>query len=495
MLAKNHSHTAEEVAGFELEDIQHALELGLDDFVFAYSPTAMRAVCERSPLALRLLHGHLMDRLASCKEDASAYYERRGFARLLTNQEWLKKMERIVRGVAACEVFLVDVDECGYAEARAAEDRRLEKRAADTENRCQKEQASLQVRQLAHGVRESVLITSISHLAGRHDGIREVAVEIQPPSSQVTDALPLLGDTVFLDAKFYNGQLHMSNLIIGSRLLTIGTSTRRSWTVSNPLGVSRISGVKAGTTTIEYVGEELRVQEIETWVTALRFGTRARYEGGERLPLGADVQLSEKEMLKSMKRGDSGPDYRALRKQISRLQTAKLLITTTYPRLIEAIAASMPEDKDAQAARHTNFLRIVVTLLGDSTSSAIESAPGTITITIPTRIRVLFGKGLSSWFKEEDYYSLKSPTARRLFLLYGRHVRPYPFTLEELREYLGSRMDDEPLRKAINTAHKELHARGLILEVPRYKLNQDRLGAKTYHVELVHARSAELLVP
>lgn len=488
---KTCAYTSEEVAEFEVDDIQLLCDLGLDDSVFTYSPNAIRAICERSPQARRLLQQKIVDRLASCKEDERTSYGRPGFIRHLSDREWLGKIGKILRGVAAGDVFLVDEDECGYAEARALEDLRLEKKAVDRENRRKKAQEYLQTKKL---VEEGVLDTHMSPLTSQHDNNEQISNEI-PISLGVIDKSSLPRDAIFLETKFYSGQLHVSNLIIGSRLLTMGTSTRRSWTISNPLAVSRISGVQAGTTTIEYVGEELRVQEIETWATALRFGSCAKYEDGERLPLGADVQLSEKEMLKAMKRGDSGPDYKALRKQISRLQTAKLIVITTYPRLIESITAAMPEDKDAQGALQTGRLRIVVSLLGDSTSSAKENAPGTITITIPAKIRALFGKGLSSWFKEADYYSLKSPTARRLFLLYGRHARPYPFTLEELREFLGSRMEDVALRKAINTAHKELHASGLILEVPHYKLNQQRLGAKTYHVELVRAPSTELSLP
>jgi hypothetical protein len=483
-------YTLEQVELLELDDIKGIIGSGEHDFLFAYSPDAMRKICEQSAAAQRLLETKLTELFASTSQDAAPLYKREGFKRPMSDREWLGKILRIIRGVAAGEIFVMDVDEVGYAEARAAlEERRAAREARAALKEAQRLEALRQIQPKALTPQERndepLAEHSPHEQAGipvARDGGKHQETTYRPTSDTSTEQSPT--DVVLFDVHFYRGQLQVSNLVTGSRLLTIGKGARKSWSASNPLVVSRISGVRAETTTIEYVGEELRVSDIETWVTALRYGAQAKDAQGARLPLGTDVQLREIDMLKAMRRGDSTPEYKSLRGQVLRLQNAKIIITTTYSRLIEAIAVAMPDDKDAQTALETKRLHVVVSLLGDSTSAAKRNAPGTFTITIPSRVRALFGKGLSVWFKEDEYYSLKSPTARRLFLLYDRHARPHPFTLAELQEFLGAKMADAPLRQAINVAHKELFAKRLISEVPKYKLNEERPGAKSYHIKL-----------
>jgi hypothetical protein len=137
---------------------------------------------------------------------------------------------------------------------------------------------------------------------------------------------------------------------------------------------------------------------------------------------------------------------------------------------------------EAQKARQTGKLQVTVSLLGDSSTST-PNKKGCHLVHIPPNVRALFGKGLSSWFREDAYYGLKNSTARRLYLLYGRHVDPRPFTLPELREYLGMGFErDDKLLKAIEKAHAEMFAKGYLVGAAapaystRYPKTADGLG-------------------
>jgi hypothetical protein len=276
----------------------------------------------------------------------------------------------------------------------------------------------------------------------------------EPDAATGGDAIPIEGP-VCLKTKLYNGQLNVSHLFCGSQLLSGSRHTRGDYSAKNPLLVNRISGIKAGTTTVTYQGEELRTPDVETWVAIVRLGAE--------LPLGTPLHLREGQMLKALRRSDGDRNYIALRAQLRRLQNAKLTIATKYPKLIDSIAAALPEDVEAQKARQTGELQITVSLLGDSSTSTLNKK-GCHLVHIPPNVRALFGKGLSSWFREDAYYGLKNSTARRLYLLYGRHVDPLPFTLPELREYLGMGFErDDKLLKAIEKAHEEMFVKGYLV--------------------------------
>jgi hypothetical protein len=143
----------------------------------------------------------------------------------------------------------------------------------------------------------------------------------------------------------------------------------------------------------------------------------------------------------------------------------------------------MPEDKGVQEALSSGRLEIVIPMLGGSSNGSKEGRRGTIHVTIPKDVRALFGKGLSSWFAEDRYYKLRSPTARRLFLLYGRHKDPWPFTKDELREYLGSTMErDSDFNKILELAFRQLVKTGFFASMPTYIPSERRHGVEAYAV-------------
>ena len=116
-------------------------------------------------------------------------------------------------------------------------------------------------------------------------------------------------------------------------------------------------------------------------------------------------------------------------------------------------------------------------------TSATQMKPGIVSLHISKQVRALFGTGLSSWFKEDAYYSLRSSTARRLFLLYGRHANPWPFTRIELQEYLGSKSGTSgDFKKTLDRAFAEMVRKRIIAQTPKYAASDLRHGAKAYHV-------------
>lgn len=462
MAAQIYFKTPEEIALMDFDDMELCFDLGEGDFVFGFSPSALRAACDKSAKIVYLLANHLTARHCAPDVDTINRYERPGFARPLSDHEWFGKMRQIAQMHLADEIFLFDFDEVGYAEARAAEDARLAEKAM---RRKVKEDAAVKS-QAARGISDEKSKTAPTDV-----GIQE------GNSGPKSEEVEIAGKPLLIQEKLYNGQLNISNLITGSCLVSIGSDSRQTWTAKNPLVVSKISGIEAGTTTVEYIGEELHVGDIETWATAIRFGAKFALE--------TTVTLSERELLKAMRRSDGGMYYRTLREQISRLQNGKITITTTHVPTIKAMAAAMPEDEAAQDAIKSGQLKIVISLLGDSASSATEKKPGVLSVHISKQVRALFGAGLSSWFKEDVYYSLRSRTSRRLFLLYGRHANPWPFTRDELKEYLGSTSGSSgDFKKTLDRAFAEMLKKGIIAQTPKYAASDRRHGAKAYQVTL-----------
>lgn len=397
MVDKSYIYTPDAVAAMNSVELELCFDFGENDVIFGFSPESLRAACYADPKMLRLLATELAARVSHEIDDNTVKFDRPGYLVPLTDREFIKKLSGICKGCFDNVWTPADADESGY-------------------------------------------VTMPRAPAG--------------PATAIGGDVIATGNLVCLKTKLYNGQLNVSHLLCGSQLLSGSRHTRGDYSAKNPLLVTRISGIKTGTTTVTYQGEELRTPDVETWVTIVRLGAA--------LPLGTPLHLPEGQMLKTLRRSDGKRNYIALREQLRRLQGAKLTITTEHPGLIDSIAAALPEDVEAQKARQTGELQLTVSLLGDSSTSTPKKK-GCHLVHIPPNVRALFGKGLSSWFREDAYYALKNSTARRLYLLYGRHVDPLPFTLPELREYLGMGFErDDKLLKAIEKAHAEMFAKGYL---------------------------------
>lgn len=432
-MAKHLIYSPEAVAAMEPIELELCFDFGEDDVVFGFSPESLRAACDADPKTLRMLMTKLTTRVWREIDDDTIKLDRPGYSVPLTDREFVKKLLSISKECFDNVWAPSDAEESGYATYLAEYEHRRARHTKPVE-RVEAENA---------------------------DCVAMSAASTEPAAATGDDAIPIR-DPVCLKAKLYNGQLNVSHLFCGSQLLSGSRHTRGDYSAKNPLLVTRISGIKTGTTTITYQGEELRTPDVETWVAIVRLGAE--------LPLGTPLHVREGQMLKALRRSDGDRNYIALRAQLRRLQNAKLTIVTKYPRLIDSIAAALPEDVEAQKARQTGELQITVSLLGDSSTSTLNKK-GCHLVHIPPNVRALFGKGLSSWFREDAYYGLKNSTARRLYLLYGRHVDPLPFTLPELREYLGMGFErDDKLLKAIEKAHKEMFEKGYLVgaTVPEY---------------------------
>jgi hypothetical protein len=454
----------------DLDEVKLCFDLGESDVVFGLTPESLRAFCEQSAEAAPFFAAVLGSRLGRSSDDAVMLWDRAGYLVAMTDKQHIAKLLRITKDCLANCYFAEDEAETGYEADRA---RREDARKANRQARATRpigspptparpaKSAMSTPKPIAASPTRSAGDSTLNG-GGASEGDED------PPET-------------FLLSDQFNGQLNISILLTGTGVLTIRTGARQRWTEDSPLTISRISGIERGTTTIQYIGQELHVTDIETYATVIRIGAKDKW--GNRVRLGTDVQMGEGALLKTLRRGDARSYYIALREQIARLQNAKMIIRTTYRPLIQAIALAMPEDEDAKKACKTGELRVVVSLLGDSTSSAPSGKAGTITIAIPSRARVLFGKGLSTWFKEDEYYRLKKPSSRRLYLLYRRHVNAWGFTREELREYLGSgSSSDNGFQKTLKGAFAEMYETGLIAFVPKYGPSKSRSGIKAYEV-------------
>ena len=352
------------------------------------------------------------------KDDNVELYEREGYLVAMTDRALVAKLSALTKELFEGRWVPNDEDEAGYAPYLEEQARKCALRKKPVEK------------------------------------VDAKTVEAKMPNGPTDAEKKREGKEVYLLAKMYSGQINVSNIVCGARLLSYRTGAHTEYTAKNPLVVSRISGIAAGSTTVHYTGEELRVGDIEVWVSAIRIGVA--------LPLGKPVRLSESTLLKATRRTDGNANYIGLREQLRRLQNAKLMIETSNAALITSIADGLPEDTEVQAALTTGRLAISISLLGDSSIST-PNKKGVHSVHIPTNVRALFGPGLSSWFCADDYYKLKNTTARRLLLLYGRHANPRPFTLQELRDVLGADQANKYFLSAINLAHKELFAAGILL--------------------------------
>lgn len=480
----------EQVAKMDFDELDLSFDLGQDDVIFGFSPESLRETCENSFKAKGLLYDKLVTRAARGTDDDTVLFDRLGYTRPMTDKAFVAKLAQIAKSTLIGDAVPEDEDEVGYADYARLKAARLDRQNSKLElaraaladkngKGLDKQETKDKKSTFPEDRRREPLATSFVETPQADDSDKETKQD------EGTDNIP-----VFMGAKFYSGQLNVSHLISGSRILTFGTGKRQSWPANSPLVVSRISGIAADTTVIEYIGEELRPADVETHAAVMYLCVNAKDEKDAPIPLGSDLNITERALLKALQRQDGGAAYVALREQITRLQNSKLIISTTDGRLILAIAAAMPEDDAAQTALKSQNLRLTVSLLGDSTSAATDKQSGVLSLTIPRRLRALFGKGLSSWCRSQEYYRLKNQSAKRLFLLYARHIDPLPFTLGELREFLGSVADtDDSLRKSINAAHRQMYEQGVIASVPKYGAQAERKGAKGYKVRLIKAAS------
>ena len=267
-----------------------------------------------------------------------------------------------------------------------------------------------------------------------------------------------------------DGYFEAPNLITGTKICSTGARSkeRKFWTNAKPLKIDRVLGQKKGAYEIIYTGDELRPGDIETFTQVLKQATN--------LPLGVSLKIRSRSLLQNIPgRGTGGNSYERIKQGLLRLQDAKLQIRSTCPVFIANLFRLFPSDEIIESAVETGCVHISTHLL----STIKSDGKKTFSIEVPPTVLALFGTKLTAWFNESKYYSLRGDTARRLYLLYGSQTNCWPLTLADMREFLGSGMEDDAnFRKSLKKSHDELKKKGIIeawrYEVPEYgrKINE-----------------------
>jgi hypothetical protein len=256
--------------------------------------------------------------------------------------------------------------------------------------------------------------------------------------------------------------------------------TREVYTANAPLVLTHTQS-KRGTTTITFVGEELRQREREVYARLLNEVARSKK------PLSEDQTRKFREVLQSMPgRGVGGDSRKTFRAEAMRLKGTTLTIRTTDPVMIEVLMHCLPKNESvkqahvaaqkgkdalkkaqevgkglqaAQRALEAVFIEISFSLL-DSFTHTSEG----FTFRLSREARGLFGEKLSFGYDEETYYTLpKRGYARQLYVFYSSHYNCWPLTTAELRDKLGSDVQSiSNFKGEMDKAHAALEALDII---------------------------------
>jgi hypothetical protein len=383
---------------------------------------------------------------------------REGFIAPLSSCEWLTRIKLVAELMSNYGAFPYLPDESAYSvELRKCEEytaRQLVKELAAKASIAERERK-----------RTAVAIDTVTPLEKEASTHEDATISEKSP------------DEWILLPRLRSGQLQLPHLFTRSRLVSVGAAgrERKSYTAESPLYIQEISGHSYGDTVIAYSGEELRTGDIELWALLLKLAAP--------IPLGGRVSVSARSVLQSLRRGTGGPAYANLRLEMTRLQGANLRIRSCNPAMRAQFLEMFPDDALAKKSPKAH-LEVSFQLLGPASTDGTHWS-----LVIPREVRVAFGKGISAWFNEANYYSLvgaglRGDTARRLYLFYVSHPNPWPFSASELREFLGSTMERLiDWRMALSTAHEKLKAAGLIKAWSYEEAPSRRIGEPTFVVQ------------
>jgi hypothetical protein len=423
-------------------------DLGL---IFTFTPTTLRAMCADAEVAEEFagILQSMCGRRTRGFADSPLVYDnvhvkpRAGFSIDLTDHEWLKRMGAIAFSCYAygpAHPAHVDANEIGVG---------LEGRTNSA---------------------DAVHAAHATGIASDDKGTE--------PGAAPT---PTEANRAYFLAPLREGHFEVPNLITGTEICATGSRTkaRKSWGNAKPLKINRVLGQSRGAYEIVYTGEQLRPGDIETFTQVLKQAAGKA--------LGSSLTVTSRSLLQNIPgRGTGSNSYTTIKEELFRLQEAKLQIKSTCPLFIANLFSLFPEDEIIESAVETGCVHISTHLL-----STIKSDGGkTFSIEISPTVLALFGTKLTSWFNETKYYSLRGITARRLYLLYGSQTNCWPLTQADMREFLGSGMeDDDKFRKSLAKAHDELKTKGVI-RAWRYEVPQSGRRINEHCYVVAHKEKA-----
>jgi len=400
------------------------------DFVFGYSPTLLKSVCEAHPYLAPKFEAVLVEMAAAVDRRFDNEFERPGTYSLFDDKDWLTNQASVARKVVAAQP-------AAPAPAPVAEQTRAI--AAHSEN-------------FAPSADDDLI------------GTGQETVAQQDAAKAVDVFLPALDI-----GQFFQPTLFARSGLFGAA--GARNSDRRNWPSSSPRVITHFSGQRKGTTSITFTGEELWTGEQELWTSLLSFGATTA--------LGKNVTVRWMDVLHSMPGrgvGGSGPRDR-VRSEGNRLKAAALVIRSTDPLVIKAMRQCLPGNRSVQEADKKGFVELSFSLL-----ESFASSSDSITFRISTELRALFGSNLYTWYDREAYYALPTKgLSRRLFLLENSHVDCYPLTVAELTEYLGIAAETpRNVKGYLEKAYEQLRVHGHILACEfRKPTEAERRGSNT----------------
>lgn len=432
------------------------------------TPETLRRLCDNRSSVGRLVGDAFEAHVRRSSSDSPSRV-RHGFIRELSDLEWLAKMASIARKCERFEPLQFDEDEVDYSDAAARLELILAKqeaqqRAAAQRLACAAEKVPGQLAELAQafgsddcGLQGSLAARSTANPSRQSGAVdRKLDNDEQPPWRG--PALPSPRHASVRLTPVHSGNLVICNLLTRCALGTIGqrglsADERPIYTPDEPLCITRVSGFQPAELVVSYSGHELAVGELETWSALLKLASPAN--------LGGRVSFWSRDVLELLHRGTGGPAYRRLREEIHRLQGAVVTMRTTLPSVKELFKEMFPTDPLVNDRRFTNTehpIEVSFNLLGPASTDGSRWS-----IVVPREVALAFSPQLKTWFRKETYFSMKSDAARRLYLFYVSHVDPWPFTVRELSEFLGSGMSRAfDLRRQMTKAHDEMQRVGFI---------------------------------
>ena len=423
-----------EMALLSIDTIEFYLDFDDMRFIWGYSQQLLKSVCEATPHLAPLFAEKLSAMAAAIKSRDDCEFLRPGSGAYFMDKHWLALLAEIAAKVAAKSVQTT-------APVAATVEAPVFRRAAAAD-------------------KAGFVLPTADDVLGK--GAEAMA---QLSAQKLTDLyLPSLNI----------GQFMVPTMLARSGLFApdgARGARHQAFTTAAPRILSHLSGVRAGQTTIHFVGEELWTSDEEVWTSLLAEAVTT--------PLGVDVSMRMLDLLNMMPgRGVDGTSPRQrVRSAGTRLMGATLKITTSDPATIATVKACLPNNTAVRDAEKKGFLELNVKLLEQFASST-----DVITFRIGRELRALFGDKLHTWYDREAYYSLPAKgLSRRLFMLYNSHYECMPLTQAELTEFLGIKAKTaRNVRIELEAAHTELSKRGMDLgHTYRVPTKEERLGCST----------------